>query len=314
MDRVRKGRLARAALRVGVAAVTGAFTVTLARSSLSGAIGVLASSNLLTFLLGAPVILAGTFLLRAARFGALLRGRDSSPSFRDVLGSVVLSQAANNVLPLRAGELVRTRDFLVRGYTLSRVASAQVMEKFVELASLLLWTAPVVGRDVFVRRPVLASAALVVLVLAAGVWLVHRGRATEDSTAVLVSIKGAMRELSHALGWSLLADGLEVALILLCIRSLGISGGVRESLTVLATVNLAIALPSTPGNLGTLEAGAALGLVASGVPRDSAIAFALLYRCVQWVPVTLAGALVWWLRRPLARPAQDVSLGTARSS
>jgi uncharacterized membrane protein YbhN (UPF0104 family) len=307
-------RLARGAARAAVIAVSVALTVSLARSSLSGAVGVLASSNLLVFLLGAPVILAGTFLLRAARFGALLRGRDSSPSFRDVLGSVVLSQAANNVLPLRAGELVRTRDFVARGYPLSRVASAQVMEKFVELASLLVWTAPVVGRDLFATRPVLTSAALVLLLLAGGVWLVHRGRATDDSTALLVSLEGALRELSHALGWSLLADGLEVALILLCIRSLGISGGVHEGLTVLATVNLAIALPSTPGNLGTLEAGAALGLVASGVPRESAIAFALLYRCVQWVPVTLAGALVWWLRRPPARPAGDLSFETARSS
>ena len=51
-------------------------------------------------------------------------------------------------------------------------------------------------------------------------------------------------------------------------------------------MNLAIAIPSTPGHLGALEAGASLGLIAVGVDRESALAFALVYRVVQWVPVS----------------------------
>ena len=70
-------------------------------------------------------------------------------------------------------------------------------------------------------------------------------------------------------------------------------------------MNLSIALPSGPSHLGAFEAGAALGLVAMGVSHDLALAFALLYRVVQWVPVMLAGAVVWaW--RALARGARPI--------
>jgi uncharacterized protein (TIRG00374 family) len=66
--------------------------------------------------------------------------------------------------------------------------------------------------------------------------------------------------------------------------------------TVFAAVNLAIAMPATPGNIGAFEAGAALPLMATGVDRDTAVAFAILYRAVQWLPVTALGAALFALR------------------
>ena len=102
-----------------------------------------------------------------------------------------------------------------------------------------------------------------------------------------------MAQLGRALAWSFGADVLEVGVIALCLKSLGLSAGLTTSLLVFAAVNLAIAVPSTPANLGALEAGAALALVATGVAHDAAVAFALLYRAVQWLPITLAGGAIW---------------------
>ena len=83
-------------------------------------------------------LLAFTLLFRAARFGALVG--ESSPTnrrvrFRDVLGSILLNHAANNVLPLRAGDLVRTRDFVALGFPIVSVALWQLIDKVVEVAS-----------------------------------------------------------------------------------------------------------------------------------------------------------------------------------
>jgi uncharacterized membrane protein YbhN (UPF0104 family) len=60
---------------------------------------------------------------------------------------------------------------------------------------------------------------------------------------------------------------------------------------VLLSINLALLLPSTPANLGVLEAGAVLALTASGVGAELALAFALLYHAVHLVPGTVLGVV-----------------------
>jgi uncharacterized membrane protein YbhN (UPF0104 family) len=100
-------------------------------------------------------------------------------------------------------------------------------------------------------------------------------------------------QIGSAFAWALVADVVEIGLVAVTLRAVGLRGGLGESLTVLGAVNLAIALPSVPGHLGAFEAGAALGLLALGVSHDAALAFALLYRVVQWVPVNISGAIVW---------------------
>src|SRR5262249_3609633 len=111
--------------------------------------------------------------LRAARFGALL-GKGPRVGFLEIAASVLLSHAANNVLPLRAGELVRTRDFVARGYSLGAVASAQVVEKAVELLTMVMWAAPVLTRDFVAQRPALWIGLSLLMVAAVGVWLARR--------------------------------------------------------------------------------------------------------------------------------------------
>jgi len=235
-------------------------------------------------------------LLRAARFRALVRlDNDKRPAFGEVLASVVVSQGANNVLPLRAGELVRTRDFVTRGVPLFRVAIAQALEKAVEFMSLLSWIA-LGARPLLARLPrVLLLAVGVTVLIAVAIWVViatRRSRTTFSSLArheQLVSI-------ALSLVWSLLADFGEIALIAVCLASLGIVPTLAMAVTVLASVNVAIALPSTPGHVGTFEAGATVGLLLVGVPSEIALGFALIYRLVQWLPVTIAAGILWLLR------------------
>ena len=80
------------------------------------------------------------------------------------------------------------------------------------------------------------------------------------------------------------------------------------SLLVLMAVNLALVVPfAPPANLGTLELGATLALMEYGVPKEHALAFALVYHLLQVIPIgvgglTLAGRSLLVGRRAAGAP------------
>lgn len=263
--------------------------VSLGRStSLEEIARVLRSADAALLAVGALPVLALVFLLRAARASALLRDASGArPRLGDVAAAVVLGHAANNVLPFRAGEVVRARHLVTRGHPVERVVAAQLLEKAIELVSMAVLVTPFVAHDLAERVPLawVAAGAIALLVAAIVVRRLRGARAW-----IARATDWSRGDLAASLVWALLTDAAEFALIALTARSLGIPLGVGASVSVFAAVNLAIALPSTPGNIGALEAGAAVALVALGCAHEAAIAFALLYRLVQWVPVTLAGA------------------------
>jgi uncharacterized membrane protein YbhN (UPF0104 family) len=286
-------RLGRVALRLAMlVAVAGGLFVAGQRVSFGELARVLRSTNVVLLVASALPILGVGFALRAGRFRAVI---GKTPlSFPRTISSMLLTQAANNILPLRVGELVKTRDFVAAGHAPGRVIAAQGAEKLVEATTLVLTCTPAIAIHLGYRTRVLAVTSIAVaLFLPLLAWIARRLRIQPS-------------ELGAAFVWSLAVDVFEIALVTVTLRSLGLAAGLGTSLTILGAVNLAIALPSTPGNAGAFEAGAALGLVALGVTHDAALAFALLYRAIQWVPVTTAGAIVWAYR--LARGAASTSL------
>ena len=74
--------------------------------------------------------------------------------------------------------------------------------------------------------------------------------------------------------------------------SIGIDVSAAEILFVTAVINLGVAIPSSPGFVGTYQwlAVSALGLV--GVAPDPALAFALLMQAVWFVPTTIVGGVL----------------------
>ncbi len=89
----------------------------------------------------------------------------------------------------------------------------------------------------------------------------------------------------------LLAWGLDLVEIRCCMAAIGADGGFPVALLALLLVNLAVALPISPGNAGTHELGGTLALSLAGAPTEQAVAFALLYHAVQTIPLVLAGFL-----------------------
>ena len=106
------------------------------------------------------------------------------------------------------------------------------------------------------------------------------------------------RALSLSLGASLVSWALEVNVIMIAMRAVGLSLPPVAALLVLLAVNLALAFPvAPPGNLGTLEVGATLALLGSGVAKEQALAFGLLYHFLQIVPIGILGLILAGRRR-----------------
>jgi uncharacterized protein (TIRG00374 family) len=113
------------------------------------------------------------------------------------------------------------------------------------------------------------------------------------------------RALAASFGVSLVAWTLEVNVTALSMKAVGLDLPLSAIFLVLVAVNLALAFPlAPPGNIGTLEISATLALVEFGVPKEKALAFAVVYHLLQVVPIGIlglafAGGTDWW--RPFSR-------------
>jgi uncharacterized membrane protein YbhN (UPF0104 family) len=73
-------------------------------------------------------------------------------------------------------------------------------------------------------------------------------------------------------------------------QALGTPISVFKALMVIAGVTVAIAIPSSPGHIGTFELGAITMLRYFGVPAEESATIAILYHMVQLVPTLCIGA------------------------
>lgn len=261
---------------------------------------------------------------RAVLLAAVPR-RGSPVGLGELTMLLLASFAGNNLVPARAGDVVFALQISRRhGYPLSSVAAAQLVEKVVEVLSMWL-LAPLTL--LLVPRPPAALAAPLYSFVAVGaiamatvVWAL-RARPVRSATALerprqriaafLTRGVDAARGLLtphtwwRALLWSCLVDMADVSMVWLCARAVGLHASLGTSILVYLAVNLAIAFPASPGQVGFFEAGAVLALVALGTGASEALAFALLYHAAHLVPTTLIGSwILYRLRwRRTAEPA-----------
>lgn len=250
-------------------------------------------------------------LARVRRWEALLRPLPHGPrraGFFDLARLLYAGYAVSNLLPARAGEAVRVLGLhRRRGYPVAGLVGVQLAEKVVETLSLGLLCGALGLTAGPGRVPLLLGGALALGGLVALLALPRRMPALELAKGrVAAFLQGFLRTLRtvHAsrswlrsVGWSLLSDTTDLLLVGLCLRAFGLEVPPSAWALVLFSVNLAILLPSTPAQVGILEAGAVVALAAAGVPAAPALAFALAYHAVHLLPTTalgLAGLLLPW--------------------
>ena len=241
--------------------------------------------------------------------------------------ALLVGYMGNNLLPLRAGELVRIYVASRHGPRFWTTFATVVVERVLDglavgliVAGLLL----VVPFPAEVRWPIMVFlsielvAVLLLLTIAAapGVCRVlvetvfHRfgwlERRLLDLLGTMTEGLRGLRAPSHSLPillssvgvWAFFALSIWAAL-----HAAHLDLPLGAAFTVLAFLGLGVSLPSSPGFVGIVQAATVLALALFGVPRPEALSFSLLLHASQFVPVTLAGLLVL--------VAEQISLGDA---
>lgn len=297
---------------------------------------------------------AVTPCLKAVAFGAMaarsrvLLGPLHPPGFWTLYRSLLLAFVGNNLLPLRAGELLRIGYLSRRGsMPAAGCLSAIALERALDVVCLLALCAvvlPELLRAAPQSRalPGLALLALSAAVLAIGVSrrpslflavatralrplpeplarpLLARLAEIANGLAALASARAVLASLGWTLAfWFCMACGVGVWL-----SAFGLSLPPMAPLVVLLFVSLQALLP-VPGQIGSYHYFAAAALGTLGVDANRAAAFALVLHFMSFAPFTLVGIGVLvgeWVRarcgsaRPSRRMAESHTRAARRRS
>lgn len=304
------GGIARAAIGIVVSVV--AIGLVLRSVDLGAALDALRRANL-SWVALLVALIAVDVILRALRWRLLLRPVAAVP-FRATLGALLVGYLANNVLPARLGELVRSHVLGDRtGVSRSTVLGTVVVERIVDTAVvvaiaataiLVLSVRGIVASGVLVG---LALTGLLVVLVAAGI-LAHRLPGADRVTAILerwpqvraglgrlregLAVAGRPRTLGSTIVVSLGSWSCAVLGFAAAGQAVGLEPTIGQAALLAAGVNLATAVPSAPGYVGTFEL-AAIAIAASvGIPEAPALAMALLLHAVSLVLISASGAVV----------------------
>jgi len=256
--------------------------------------------------------------VRSLRWAFLLRKVERFRA-RDLFRVVVIGYTANNVLPLRAGELVRsyvlsTRSRVRNASALATIAVERIFDGLTMLGFVLVASLSI-GLTSQLREITIVGALLFGTILA-GLVVLGSGRARAWTIAFVVRrlpqrVSAPLENATHAF-----IDGLGVLrsredLMLVCLTSVaawmleasvyavisvGFGLGLSPSaiLLVTAVANLATLVPSAPGYVGAFEAGVVLALTgAIGLQHDLALSYAIAVHAALYFPVTLIGLFFW---------------------
>ena len=297
----RKGLLL--ALRVAVWLVLAASLLVLARRldwpQLSAA---LAAADLrllaLVVVAGLPGLLCNA--LRWQSLAAAVR----PVSVLTIIAAQCVSYAASAVLPVRAGEAVRF-ELLSRSTGMGRAEAAGtvaldhaingiVMFAFAAALPMLL---PVPRWMVLLIWGGMAAAlilALALLRLARAPSARSRpGRLQQGIARLRGGLVGLRnpRVVVPALLYSAVAWAVEIVTTQIALAAFHLPHDAAHAMAVLFGVNLALAVPAPPANLGSFELGAGMALVAFGGSKERAAAFAVGLHAVQLLSTLILGAI-----------------------
>jgi len=251
----------------------------------------------LSLLAFAGLVTLGQVACRASVFHALILPVAPIPWWR-VQRLMVAVSAASALMPGRAGEFLRAY-WLKRDYNVAVATTVAVtaVEKSLELLCLLFLLGPLAflfpDQPGWVIRAVSWAAGIAIALLLTTTLLATRPRPPRWLASFRAGL-GIVRRpslLCRAVVVELATWLLDFACLLSVIRAVGVTAPAASGLLVILAVNLAIAVPAVPGNLGTFELGAVVGLRPYGVPTELGLAVGLLYHLAQVVPVATVALL-----------------------
>ncbi len=255
-----------------------------------------------------------SYVAQGLRWRLLLRPVGTL-SWLDATQAIYAGLFASEVLPMRAGELLRA-------YAVARLFKTDVAAV---LPSILVermldgaWLAFGIGLTaMFVPLPrdlLRAGDALGVLILlATGLffYVVWRAPPTQPATiAWLARLRSGAREIGlgretgFAFGLSLALLTAQILAFWLLMRAYRLDAGLWVAAATLIIVRLGTAIPNAPANVGTYQFFCVVGLMLFGIDKRVAAGFSVVVFVVLTVPL--------WLLGSVALGRTGITLGTLR--
>ncbi len=259
-----------------------------------------------------------SYYTQGARWQLLLRPLGKVSSLR-ATQAIYIGLFTNEIVPLRAGELVRL--FLVSHWLSVRPGSvipSLVVERFFDG----IWLALAIGvLAFFIPLPgeLLGAAkvlsALVIFLTALFVYLIfiQRTCAQNDKPGegwrwnplrMLVSFLRRLAEGVHAIGTSrfffasfvvsLFILIFQIIALWMMMRAYGIPLSIWAGSVVLLILHLGTAIPNAPSNIGTYQFFTVVGLTLFGVEKTLAASFSVGAFVVLTVPLWVIGLIAMW--------------------
>ena len=267
----------------------------------------------------AVVIATIPFALRVPRWRLLLRREDGSAlPVAPLWHAIAIGFAANNVLPLRAGEVLRMGAVsrLARvpfAAALSSVAVERVLDALTAIAlmSAGLVTAPlpssIAASTASAARRAGILCLVVLLMAIAAAWqrdlalrIVRRatphgrfGDAIVRFADRLLSGLAALRDPRRAwpvIGWSVIIWVTGAAAFAIAFRAFNFPVPFAGAFVLQGLLMIGIAVPSTPGYAFVFEGAIVAALALYGIDKDAAFAYAVTFHITTFVPITALGA------------------------
>ena len=316
----------RAALGIGLSVLL--LWLTLRGVAFRDVWSVLRHSNFALFVLG-TIVATCIFPLRARRWQPILEPVAGKIPFAPLWRATAIGMMANNVLPLRAGEVARA-------YSLTRlVPRVQLVTALSSLAVDRIFDAIVIFTLMFgamldpafppgvriqgLTIPQLAATGVVMMVvLLAGCYIVvlQPDRVRSVLSAILrrilprfepqiltlfghvaggLAVLKDSRRFLAVLFWAVLHWLAHALALYICFLAVGIDVPFSAALFLQGILALGVAVPSSPGFVGVFEGAATIGLAVYGVPTTVAVSWAIGYHVLSFIPITAMGA--WYFAR-----------------
>lgn len=246
--------------------------------------------------------------------------------WRAFYGMLLGGLACNNVLPVRIGEFLRagwlSRDAPMPG---GRAFGSVVLDRICDVVTLVVFFAigfQTAGSAGWIVRlavgALLAVAVIAAALVSARVYTTRRHARTPRTprgrlmgilrdTVVMLGEPIGRHRAAKWIGLSAFAWALSALATTLVARSVGIDLAPLEAVFVTSALALGVAIPSSPGYIGTYQwlGVAALGLL--DVPVEQALAFSILMHASWYVPTTLLGGAFIGVRALRGKPVHETS-------
>ncbi|CAG0985241.1 hypothetical protein GEOBC_02056 [Geobacteraceae bacterium] len=266
------------------------------------------------------------YVVRAVRWKYLLSPLKQT-SFANLVSATLIGYMANNLLPARLGELVRAYVLGEReGIDTGAVVATLVIDRLADGFTVLLLLVAAVftlrlppGSEAAQQGLMVGGYVTLGLYVAVVVFLILLRRNTLRTLRLLerllrpfparvaekiIPFLGAFidgaRITSHrgerlALVTTSLAIWVLAFLPIHCVlRAFGMDFPLSVSLFILVLLVFAVMVPASPGYVGTYHAACVYGLLALGVPRETALSVAIVIHGIGFFPVIGVGLVCLW--------------------